>query len=150
MDEVIARAKKYLDEIRNDLVIENCKRQDQCDTDILLTVIDINELEKRLDRVHYNWTQDFVNRFKANPSECLHELRTQRAISNMFFDFVMDFAKVGLAEIPPERTVRQLSEFITFWIKEHFKRGCDERKSGPEYRLTLDELAQRYSEGKPA
>ena len=111
---------------------------------------DINELEKRLDRVHYNWTQDFVNRFKANPSECLHELRTQRAISNMFFDFVMDFAKVGLAEIPPERTVRQLSEFITFWIKEHFKRGCDERKSGPEYRLTLDELAQRYSEGKPA
>ncbi len=147
INEKIEKAKKYFDEIRNDLVIENCEKQDQCDTEILMAIFALNELASRLDRISYNWSNDFVTRFKENPNKCLSELRDERQVTNLLFDFVMDLSRVGISDMPENTTVKQLTDFIHFWVKENFKRGCDERKSGPEYQLSLEEFARKYRFG---
>lgn len=137
-----------MNQFRDSIAHADACRKDKTnalDIDVLTSVMEFNHLIEKMKRIIDNCEDDFISRWKKDPQACLEDLRRERAIRNMFFDFCMDFIKTQMV-IPVENTsVKQLTDFIHFWIKEHFTRESDGRRvCKPEPQTSFEGLISRY------
>lgn len=123
IDEAIAA----LDKIRNSLAGGDAMRQNHIDPAVLTTIFDINELEGKIRRLKQNSKEEFLKRWKENAFEALEDLRCEREVKNMLFDFALDLHKADIVTFPEKATFSDISEFIYFWMKENFRSRNGER-----------------------
>lgn len=125
----VDEAIEALEKMRNSLAGGDACRNNHSTIDpaVLTTIMDINELEGKIRRLKENSKEEFMKRWKENAHEALEDMRAERAIRNMLFDFCLDLHKAEVATFPEKATFAELNEFVYFWMKENFKRQCDGR-----------------------
>ncbi len=124
-EQSVDSAIEALEKIRNSLAGGDSCRQNHIDPAVLTTIFDINDLEGKIRRLKENSKEEFMKRWKENAHEVLEDMRCERTIKNMLFDFALDLHKAEVALFPEKSTFADINQFICFWMKENFNRKPD-------------------------